>query len=154
MTLEMFPLDQKTNDRLLMEESQRRQDLINQAVGAFAPHLASQDGVKVIHLYSNNASLRKAIREIAGGKTLVVEHCASTGRERKGVNEVQHEEPMLPLPDVADVVATKSGLSFKVELLAAQLRAQPVVLPEGSDWLRGVLDKHSAIVVVGGDQAK
>lgn len=154
MTTPMFDVDADENDRLIQEESARRQQLIDQAVQRFAPELARYPDVRVIHLYSSNSSLRKEIRGIGGGKTIIVEHCQADGRERKGVNEVQHEGVQIPIPATADIVATKSGLNTKTEWLAARLKAQPVVLPEGESYLRARLDRQSVLVIVGSDQAK
>lgn len=154
MTEPMFPVDEQENDRLVLEESQRREQLINQAVQSFAPELARYDDVKAIHLYSTNASLRKTVREFGGGKTVVVEHCTADGRERKGVNEVQHEGVFIPLPEKADLVVTKSGLNAKTEWLGARLGAMVAVLPEAGDYVRARLDKQGVLVLVGADQAK
>lgn len=154
MTEALFDVDREENDRLVLQASQRREDLINQAVQSFAPHLAGQDGVKAIHLYSTNSSLRKAVREFGGGKTVIVEHCVADGRERKGVNEVQHEGVHIPLPEKADLIVTKSGLTSKVEWLGARLGAMVAVLPEAEDYVRARLDRQGVLVLVGGDQAR
>jgi hypothetical protein len=154
MTDALFDVDIEENDRLLLQESQRHEDLISQAVQSFAPHLAGQEGVKAIHLYSTNSALRKAVRQFAGGKTLVVEHCVADGRERKGVNEVQHEGVYIPLPEKADLVVTKSALSSRIEWLGARLGAMVAVLPEAEPYVRARLDRQNVLVLVGGDQAR
>lgn len=154
MTTPMMELDQAANDRLLLEAEQRRRDLIDRAVTSFAPHLAGQPDVTAIHLYSTNATLRKSIREaFQGRKTVVVEHCGS-GKERKGVNEIQHGQVLLPLPESADLVVTRSALNFRTELLAAQLKAMPVVMPEGLGYIYARLEKQGVLVIVGADQGK
>lgn len=149
----LFPLDQEQNDRLLLEAEQRKQDLIDFAVRRFAPHLEGKSDVKVIHLYSANASLRKEIRALCGGKTILVEHVV-TGTERKDRNEVVQESGVLELPSTADLVATKSALNSRVEWLSAKLRALPLVLPEATDFLIKLLDKRRVLTIVGGDQAR
>lgn len=154
MTTPMFDVDEKENERIILEESARRQNLIDQAVKRFAPQFVGQSGVRVIHVYSGNASLRKAVREIGGGKVIVVEHCKADGRDRKGVNEVQHDDALLPIPDTADLVVSRSALNSRVEWLAARLKAQVVVLPEAESYLRARLDKQGVLVVVGADLAK
>lgn len=148
----LFPIDQDQNDRLLLDAEQRRQDLIDFAVRRFAPHLEGKRDVKVIHLHSTNASLRKEIRALCGGKTILVEHVV-TGTERKDRNEVVQEGYLLDLPRKADLVATKSALNKKVEWLAARLSALPVVLPEGINYLAARLEKQRVLTIVGGDQA-
>lgn len=154
MTDTLFPVDQQANDQLVLQEGQRKQDLINQAVESFAPHLSGKPGVKVIHIYSTNASLRKFIRdEVAGSRTIVVEHSLDD-KERKGVNQVSQNGVFLELPKKADIVATKSNLNSKVEGLGARLGAQCVVLPEAVDWLAGVLEKSQVLIIVGGEQAR
>jgi hypothetical protein len=152
----LFPLDQAQNDRLLLQEAQRKQDLIDFATRRFAPHLTDNPDVRVLHLYSTNASLRKLIREnFKSVKTVVVEHCSTTfGKERSGVNEVQHEGVFIPLPNTADFVATKSALNSKTEWLAARLQALPIVLPEALGYLSRALDKKHALTIVGAEQAK
>ncbi|BCP41473.1 hypothetical protein MINTMi27_15660 [Mycobacterium intracellulare] len=149
----LFPIDQEQNDQLLLQEAQRKQDLIDFAVRRFAPHLEGKPDVKVIHLYSTNASLRKEIRALCGGKTILVEHVVD-GTERKDRNEVVQEGVMLELPSRADYVATKSALNTKVEWLSARLQALPLVLPEATDYLLAALDRKGVITVVGGDQAR
>jgi hypothetical protein len=149
----LFPLNQEENDRLLLEQEQRRQDLIDFAVRRFAPHLADKPDVKVIHIYSTNASLRKEIRALCGGKTVCVEH-VTTGTDRKDRNEVVQDNPVkLALPATADLVATKSALNKKVEWLSARLQALPLVLPEATNYLMARLDKQRVLTIVGGDQA-
>lgn len=149
----LFPLDQKENDRLLLAEVQRKTDLIDYAVRRFAPHLAGKPDVRVVHLYSTNNSLRKELREMCGGRIIVVEH-ALAGTNRKDRNEVVQEGVRLDLPATADFVATKSALNSRVEWLAARLRALTVVLPEATDYLLAALDKRRVLTIVGGDQAK
>ena len=150
----LFPLDQAENDRLLLAEEQRRQDLIDFAVRRFAPHLEGKPDIKVLHLYSTNASLRKEIRSLCGGKTIVVEHVVTQMRVPKSVvHEIVHDGFMLDIPSSADFVATKSALTRKVEWLAARLAALPIVLPEAGDYLRAALEKARVLTVVGGDQA-
>ena len=154
MMTALFPLDQAENDRLLLQEAQRKQDLIDFAVRRFAPHLEGKPDVKVLHLYSTNASLRKEIRALCGGKTIVVEHVVTGVKVPKSViHEVVHDKVLLPIPSRADFVATKSALSKRVEWLAARLAALPVVLPEAGDYLLAALDKRRVLTVVGGDQA-
>lgn len=151
----LFPHDQQTNDRLLLQEEERRRDLIDNAIRSFAPQLAGKPGVSVIHLHSTNASLRKAVRDMFEGvHVIVVEHCRADGKERKGRNEVQHDGVYLPLPKTADLVATKSALNSKTEWLAARLRAMPVVIPEAEDYVRARLDRQGVLVIVGADQGK
>ena len=149
----MFDVTQE-NDDLLLREAQRRKDLIDEAVSRFAPRLHGQSGVEVVHLYSTNASLRKAVREIAGPKTIVVEHCVADGRERKDRNEVQHEGVFLDLPKKADLVVTKSGTTSKVAWLAARLGTMVAVLPEAESYVRARLERQQVLVLVGGDQAR
>lgn len=154
MTTPMFDVDEKENERIILEESARRQDLIDQAVKRFAPTLARFDDVKVIHLYSTNASLRTFMRTLTGGKTVLVEHVKGSNKERKGVHEISHEGELLPLPPTADLVATKSSLNAKTEWLAARLKAQAVVVPECDSYIRALLDKKGALVIVGAEQSK
>lgn len=155
MTAPMFQTDQATNDRLLLQEVQRRQELIDTAITSFAPQLAGKPDVSVIHLHSTNASLRKAIRDMfEGARVIVVEHCRADGRDRKGRNEVQHEGVYLPLPPTADLVITKSNQTSKTELLAAHLKALPLVLPEGEEYLRKRLERAGVLVLVGAEQGK
>lgn len=149
----LFPLDQQQNDQLLLDAEGRRRDLIELAVRRFAPHLIDKPDVKVIHLYSTNASLRKEIRAVCGGKTVVVEHVLA-GTKKLNVNEMQQNGVMLELPRIADFVATRSALNTKVEWLSARLRALPVVLPEGLDYLLGALAKAGILVIVGAEQAR
>lgn len=150
----MIDMDAQENDRLLLAEAERRRELINQAVSSFAPHLRDAPGLQVVHVHSANASLRKLIRDMfKGSRAIVVEHCRADGRERRGRNEVQHECVHLPLPRFVDLVITKANLNFKIELLAAQLKALPVVLPEGEDYLRARLDRQSVLVLAGADLA-
>lgn len=151
----LFPIDQAENDRLLMEAAQRKQDLIDFAVRRFAPHLEGKPGIKVLNLYSTNASLRKEIRAQCGGKTIVVEHVVAATRVPKStVHEVVQEGGfLLDFPSSADFVATKSALTKKVEWLAARLHALPIVLPEAGDYLVAALDRTQLLTVVGGDQA-
>jgi len=107
----LFPLDQAENDRLLLAEEQRRQDLIDFAVRRFAPHLEGKPDIKVLHLYSTNASLRKEIRSLCGGKTIAVEHVVTQMRVPKIiVHEIVHDGHLLDIPSSADFVATKSAL--------------------------------------------
>ena len=155
MTTALFPNDQATNDRLLLQEEMRRQDLIDTAVSSFAPQLAGKSGVQAIHLYSTNASLKKVIRESAGSRVIVVEYAKADGRIRKGRNEVQQDVQIwLDIPVTADLVVTKSALNFRTELLAAQLHAMAVVLPEGLDYLYRRLDKQGVLVLVGAEQGR
>ena len=150
--MRLFPIDQEQNDALLLAEAQRKNDLIDFAVRRFAPHREGKPDVRVIHLHSTNASLRKEIRAICGGKTILVEHVLA-GTERKDRNEVVQEGFRLQLPVTADLVATKSALNKKVEWLAARLKALACVLPEGQDYLMARLDKQRVLTIVGGDQA-
>lgn len=151
----MFSVDQAENDRLLLDEEYRRQDLLDTAVQSFAPHLLNSDGVKSVHLYSTNDSLRKAIREaFKGGKTIVVEHCVDKGRSRTGVNEVPYTYGRLTLPEKADLVVTKSNLNSKMEWFAAGLSAMVVVLPEGLPYVFKRLERVRALILVGADQGK
>jgi hypothetical protein len=154
MTEPMFAVDNDEADRIILEENQRREELIAQAVARFAPALARYDDVKVMHLYSTNSSLRTFMRTLAGAKTILVEHVKEGGKERKGVHEMAHEGQLLPLPASADLVATKSGLNTKTEWLAARLKAQAVVVPEGEDYIRALLERKSVLVIVGAEQAK
>lgn len=151
---ELFELNQVENDRLIMAEAQRKQDLIDFAVRRFAPHLEGKSDVQCVHLYSTNASLRKEIRAIAGGKTIVVEHVAAGLRSLRGViHEVPQESVLLTIPTTADLVATKSALNKKVEWMAARLQALPIVLPEAGEYLVARLKKQRVLTIVGGDQA-
>lgn len=152
---ELFELDQAENDRLILAEAQRVKDLIDHAVRRFAPHLSGKPDIQVVNLFSTNATLRKEIRTIAGGKTVVVEHVATGLRSPKGViHEVQHDGIFLPLPATADLVATKSALNKKIEWLAARLGALPIVLPEATAYLVARLKKQRVLTIVGGDQTK
>lgn len=151
---ELFALDQVENDRLVLEAADRKRDLIDFAVKKFAPQLEGQSGVKAIHLYSTNATLRSAIREeFSSRKVVVVEHTGEAKKSSKG-NEVNQSAPFgnLKLPDKADLVVTKSALNSKIERLAAGLGAMPVVLPEGFDYVRARLEKAGVLVLVGADQ--
>lgn len=150
----LFPMDQSENDRLLLEAEQRKRDLIDFAVRRFAPSREGEPGLRVIHLYSTNASLRKEIRALVGGKTIVVEHVvAETKTPKSVIHEVVHDGLILKIPDKADFVVTKSALSRKLEWLAARLAALPVVLPEAGDYLLAALDRARVLIIVGGDQA-
>lgn len=151
----LFPLDQAENDRLLLEAEQRKQDLIDFAVRRFAPNLEGKPGVKVVNLYSTNASLRKEIRALCGGKTIVVEHVVTGTKVPKAVihEVVQDSGYLLDIPAKADFVITKSALTKKVEWLAARLSALPVVLPEAGDYFLKALTRAQVLTVVGGEQA-
>lgn len=151
----MFSVNQAENDRLLLDEENRRQDLLETAVKSFAPHLTTTAGVKAVYLYSTNASIRKTIRDtFEGSRTVVVEHCIGKGKSRKGVNEVPYEGMYITIPDKADLVVTKSNLNSSTEWLAAQLGALPLVLPEGLEYLHRRLDRVQALVLVGAEQGK
>lgn len=151
----LFEMDQMENDRLLLEEENRRQELLDTSIRSFAPHLSNTSGVKAIHLYSTNSSLRKCIRDaFEGSRTIVVEHTITKGKTRKGVNEVDYEGMYVKLPAKADLVVSKSNLNFKTELLAAQLGALPLILPEGIDYLYRRLELVPALVLVGAEQGK
>jgi tRNA threonylcarbamoyladenosine modification (KEOPS) complex Pcc1 subunit len=154
MTIPWFEVDMAENDRLLLEEAQRRQDLIDFAVRRFAPHFEADPDVKVIHLYSTNTSLCKEIRSHCGGKTILVEHVL-TESKRRDRNEMltQRDGLKLAIPSTADLVATKSALNSKIQWLSAQLRALPLVLPEATEYLLAYLDKRRVLIIVGGDQA-
>ena len=78
----------------------------------------------------------------------------NAGKDRKGVNEVKYEGTYIPLPKTADLVLTKSNLNYKTELLAAQLQALPLVLPEGLDYLYKRLERASVLVLVGAEQGR
>jgi len=151
----MFQIDQEQNDRLLLQEAQRKQDLIDFAVRRFAPHLEGKPDVKVLHLYSTNASLRKEIRAIVGRKTIVVEHVVTETKVPKAVihEVIQENVVKLDIPRIVDFVATKSALNKKIEWLSAKLQALPIVLPEAADYLVAALEKRRLLEVVGGDQA-
>lgn len=150
----MFTISQEENDRLLLEAEQRRQDLIDFAVRRFMPHLEGRPDVKVIHLYSTNASLRKEIRTLCGGKTIVVEHVVTGTKVPKAViHEVVQDGIYLDIPDKADLVATKSSLNKKIEWLSARLEALPMVLPEAGEYFLAALERARVLTVVGGDQA-
>lgn len=155
MTTPMFDLNQEENDRLLLNEEDRRRELIERAVSSFAPTLAGKSGVKAIHLYSTNATIRKWVRDTLGAsKTIIVEHCGQ-GKERKGVNEVQQDSPfLLKLPEQVDLMVTKTSLNFRNQIFAAQLNAMPVVIPEGEGYIRARLDKQGVLVIVGADQGR
>lgn len=135
-----------------MVEVMDRQQLIDEAVEEFAPHLAGHAGVRAIHLYSTSAPLRKMVRELAGGRMVVVEHSLGMGEGR--ANETLHSGATLPLPSLADFVATKQGLTSSVEWFAARLGAQAIVLPEGESYLRKVLERRGALILVGAEQAR
>src|SRR6478752_4029214 len=138
----MFPLDQAENDRLLLAEEQRKQDLIDFAVRRFSPRHEGQPDVNVVHLYSTNASLRKEIRTLCGGKTIVVEHVVTKTQVPKSViNEVEHGGFLLEIPNRADFVVTKASLTRKVEWMCARLGALPIVLPEAADYLVKALNR-------------
>lgn len=153
MTEAMFDVTQE-NDDLVLREAERRRGLIDQAVSKFAPRLHGQPDVTAIHLYSTNSSLRKAVRELGGPKTVIVEHCVADGRERRDRNEVQHEGVFLELPKQADLVVTKSGTNSKTEWLAARLGTMVAVLPEAEEYVRARLERQQVLVLVGGDQAR
>jgi len=150
----LFAIDQEENDRLLLEAEQRKQDLIDFAVRRFAPHLEGKPDVRVLHLYSTNASLRKEIRAIVGRKTIVVEYVATGTKVPKAVihEVVQENVVKLDIPNTADFVATRSALNKKIEWLSAKLHALPIVLPEAADYLVAALEKRQLLKVVGGDQ--
>lgn len=154
MTEAMFLIDQEHNDRLLLEAEQRKRDQIDYAVRRFAPHLAEYPDIRLINLYSTNASLRKEIRSICGGKTILVEHCGAGVRVPKGViHEVRHDG-ILPLPKKADMVVTKATPTRAVEWLAARLGCYVTVLPEAADYFMARLEKQQILTVVGSDQAR
>ncbi|RAV17483.1 hypothetical protein DQP57_00200 [Mycobacterium colombiense] len=149
----LFPLDQEQNDKLLLQEAQRKQDLIDFATRRFAPHLVDKPDVRLINLYSTNASLRKEIRALCGDRIICVEHVvAATGRKDR--NEMVQEGMYLDLPQSADLVATKSALNTKVEWLAARLGALPIVLPEATNYLMALLEKKHVLTIVGGEQSR
>lgn len=151
----MFDINPADNDRLLMDEETRRQELLDQAVRSFAPHLAGKTDVKVVHLHSTNDSLRKELREsFAGSKTILVEHCLNRRGDRKGIHQVKHDGMIIPIPKTADMVVTKSSLNSRIELFAAQLDALAVVLPEGLPYIHRRLAKSSVLVMVGAEQRK
>lgn len=156
MTATLYAIDGDANQRLLEQEEQRRQDLIESAVSSFAPHLRNTPGLQVIHLYSSNSALRKTIRDaFEGSRTIVVEYVRGDGRERKNRNEIQQDvDVWLNIPKTADLVVTKSGMNFRTELLAAQLHALPLCLPEGLDYLYKRLERASALVLVGAEQGR
>lgn len=150
----LFDVNPNEADAILEREAQRQWELIDQAVERFAPHLQATPDVRVIHVHSSNASLRKLIREeFTGAHTLVVEHCFAGKKTKHGVHEVTHEGIVLPIPDTADLVVTKTGLNTKVEWLAARLKAQACVLPEAFPYMGALLEKRGVLVMVGGEQA-
>ena len=150
----LFDVDPNEADAILERQEERRRELIDQAVQRFAPHLENKPDVKVINIHSSNASLRKLIREeFTGAHTLVVEHCFAGKKTKHGVHEVTHEGIVLPIPDAADLVVTKTGLNTKVEWLAARLKAQACVLPEAFPYMWALLEKRGVLVMVGGEQA-
>lgn len=150
----LFSIDQAENDRLLLEAEQRKQDLIDFAVRRFAPHLEGKPGIKVLNLYSTNASLRKEIRTLCGGKTIVVEHVVTETKVPKSViHEVVQDGYLLDIPRIADFVVTKSALNKKIEWLSAKLQALPIVLPEAGEYFLRALGRAQVLTVVGGDQA-
>lgn len=137
-----------------LAEAQYRNDLVNSAVTTFAPHLAGQTDVRVIHLYSNNNALRRLVRDtFKSAKTVIVEH-VGPGQERVGVNAVHYDEVWLPLPRRADLVIGKARVNARVEWLAANLATYPAVLPEAESYVRSLLERRTALVLVGDDQAK
>lgn len=151
----MIDIDLAENDRLLLEAENRRRDLINLATQRFNPRLTDDPDVKVIHLYSTNDTLRKAIREMGGGKTIVVEHCLDSMRvQKKNQNEIRQEGTFLTLPKTADLVVSKSTITSAVAWLAARVQALPCVLPEATEYVLQRLDKQRVLVIVGSDQAK
>jgi hypothetical protein len=142
------------NDELLLQAERRKREVIEHAVSRYAPHLLGKPDIKVLHLYSTNDSLRKAIRAICGGKTILVEHVLTGRAIPKGVrNVVQYDALRLPIPKNADIVITKTALTRKIEWLAARLDATPVVLPEATDYLMARLEKQWLLTVIGADQA-
>ena len=147
-----YAIDGEANQRLIENEDRRRRILVDRAIQSYAPTLAGKPDVHAIYLYSSNSSLRKLVREMAGARVVVVEHCLAE-KERKNVNAVQQEGMYITLPDTADLVVTKSALNSKVEWLAARLKALPCVLPEATDYCMARLRKVGALVLVGGDQA-
>lgn len=150
----LFDVNPNEADAILEREAQRQWELIDQAVERFAPHLQATPDVRVIHVHSSNASLRKAIREeFTGAKTLVVEHCFAGRKPKHGVHEITHEGMILPLPEEADLVATKTGLTKRVEWLGARLKAQVCVIPESFPYIWARLQKQGLLVIVGGEQA-
>jgi hypothetical protein len=149
----LFPLDIQENDRLLLEAEARKRELIDFAVRRFAPHLTGKDDVKLIHLYSTNNTLRKEIRALQGGKTIVVEHVLAESK-RNNIHEMPQRGVFLELPKTSDLVATRTALNKKVEWLAARLGAQVIVLPEAMDYLLARLEKQFVLTIVGGEQAK
>lgn len=104
--------------------------------------------LRVVHLYSNNAALRNAVRDIIGTRPLLVEHVTTPSRKQDRVEEVHHE-PVLPLPAEADFLVTKLNLSVQIERQAARLNAMPLVLPEAGDYLMQALERRQLLVLVG-----
>lgn len=156
MTAPMFDTDQAENDRLLLEAEQRKRDLIEHAIRRYAPELAGKPDVKVVHLYSTNATLRKEIRSIVGGKTILVEHVLTeTKVPGRKINEVVEGGARLKLPTKADMVVTKTTPTKATDWLAARLGTwEVVVLPEAEDYLIARLDKQRILTIVGAEQAK
>ncbi len=137
------------------EDEERRHELVEEAVQAFAPQLEGKPGVKAIHLYSTNDSLRRLFRELFGGsKTILVEHCLDKGKPRRGVNEVPQRGIFLKLPSEADLVVTKTNLTSKMEWFAAGLGAQVCIIPESIPYVFERLSKVPALVLVGAETGK
>lgn len=137
-----------------LADTQYRNDLIHSAVTTFAPHLASRSDLRVIHLYSTNNALRRLVRDtFKSAKTLIVEHVGPE-QDRVGVNAIQYHQPFLPLPPCADLVIGKARPSRDAERLAACLGTYVAVLPAAEDYIRNMLDKRIALVLVGDDQGK
>lgn len=150
----LFDINHEENDRLILAEEDRRRQLIESAVKSFAPHLEGKDGLRVIHLWSTNDSLRKEVRDaFGGGKTIVVEHCLNKRGQGKG-HQIKHDGMVIDIPKKADMVVTKTDLNKRIELFAAQLDALPVVLPEGIPYIHERLKKTDLLVMVGGEQRK
>lgn len=117
-----------------------------------------------IVLYSCDLGIRSAIRKAFKGENYdVIEVTDGSKFARDGINEQQQQGAVgrLALPEDADYVISKAGLSSKVEGLAATLGLKqnrndvyPVVIPEAMPFLRDQLDRRGQLVLIGADQAK
>lgn len=118
-----------------------------------------------ITLYSTSSSIRAQIREAFEGYGYhVLEVTDSTkATKAKGVNEEQQDGTIgrLRLPEKVDAIISTSGLNRKTEGLAATCALRQgrndvyaIVIPEALNFLRGLLDRHGELVLVGADQAQ
>ncbi len=118
-----------------------------------------------ITLYSTSASIRSQLRTAFEGHNYhLVEITDSVkATHTKGVNERQQDGTIgrLNLPLKVDAIVSVAALNRATEGLAATCALRqgrndvfPIVLPEGLDYLRDLLDRKAELVLVGADQAK